>query len=211
MNKKVNFQDLRAEKNERYRQQEAEAKKAFLKETGKKIAVGFKETDEYKRIQKNKRQALRRLEKKKIQYFAEGKRRKLKGAKVVTKEVRNTGRLKFYWEMLTAEGEAVMEWREAEQSGGKIPGVDLFGVVVDYDGNKQVYGSEFYFVRAISELAKEASKLQERVTVTTVNNDGKKEKKRETTYYPQVQLIIITDTNGSVYIVVRAVPKTEVI
>lgn len=218
MKKKVNFKDLERQKAKYYREQIEEAKKQFLDETGKKVARGFTQTDDYKRIIRNQKRAFRRLEKKKIQSFATGQKRKLKGAKVVAKEVRTTGRNKFYWEMLGTENEAITEWREAEQAGGLIPGSTLFGVVIDYKGNRQVYFTEFQFARAISDLLKEAAKLQERVTLGVKRDNKKKgsktpdhQKQRKTTHYPQVELSIIEDSNGAVYIIVRGVPKNEAI
>lgn len=44
----------------RYREQEKAAKEQFKKETGKKIATGFKKTKDFKRIRRNKRAALKR-------------------------------------------------------------------------------------------------------------------------------------------------------
>lgn len=44
----------------RYRNQEEEEKRIYKEENGLKVAVGFKQTDAYKRIQKNKRNALYR-------------------------------------------------------------------------------------------------------------------------------------------------------
>jgi hypothetical protein len=46
----------------RYNAQEKEEKEAYKKRKGLKIAVGFKDTDEYKRIRKNKLAALRRYD-----------------------------------------------------------------------------------------------------------------------------------------------------
>lgn len=205
---KINFYELEREKRAYYRDQVEAAKEAFKQERGLKIARGFGDSPEAKRIARNEKRAIRRLEKKKIQAIAvDNKRTKRGGAKVLFREMREN-RNQFFWEVLTAgphgSSSVVFEWRTMEALG-KIPGVTLFGVVIDYEGNRTTYFSEFGFVRALSELAKEAAKLQVRKTITTKDSQGNKVKRQKTTYYPMVNFQIAEDSEGRVYLIVEGV------
>lgn len=180
------------------------AKRDFKKRKGYKIAIGFEDSPEFKRVKRNERRALNRLKKKEIQNVT-GRGRGIGGSQITSRDIRITDdKQNFFWTLLGGDGDAIYAWREAEQAGGKIPGVTLFGVVIDYDENRKTYSSEFYFARAISKLAKQAGRLQQRVTVREVDEKtGKTVSKRKTIYYPQVRITILTDSNGIVYVIVK--------
>lgn len=73
-----------------YNQQEEEARIKYLERTGKKIARGFKDTEEYKRINTNRKQFLYRYERRKVVNELKEKKRNdnwLKSTTIADKEI----------------------------------------------------------------------------------------------------------------------------
>ena len=202
----------------RYNLKEEALKAEYLAETGKKIARGFKETEGYKRNEKNRKNALFRYERRKDQTKAEGAARVLDRelkdeTKVVTdREFKGTakGIGKFEADLVVANElfftaldsgggvlSAVFDMKEAQASGIQKR---IVGVVRDYDGKEKTYNDPFYFEKAILNLLKAGEDLQNKsVTIgsKTIKNRDRKNGKG-TVYYPMVNYAIF-ETNDEIF------------
>lgn len=182
----------RAEGLARYRAELEQEKAAYLKATGKKIARGFKDTPQYKRIERNRRQFLYRLEKAKDEKQA-GKLAELlpppgRVNVVIQGEDNKLGQYRasndedgIFWKVLTnrAENEnsaAVQAFREYEMGQGK----PVRGIVKnDVNGGQQLYFSETTFLQGLRRLYRESAEYQDKiqdsgrpfVSVSTIETD----------------------------------------
>lgn len=207
----------------RYNEQLEQAKEAYKREKGLKVARGFFDSAEAKRIQRNKRQAEYRYERSKD-------RSRVKGAvKAVEQELsdvqkkitdrqfsgRAEGIGQFNADIVIANElfftalsggkdvyTAVFDMQEAQAAGEKAKGVVRF-----YDGTVKTYTDPFQFEKAINRLLQQAEKKQnESVTNSqgqTVNNRdrGTKDKPGGTKVYPTISYSIFS-AGGQEYFVI---------
>jgi len=204
----------------RYRKQLKAAKNLYKARTGKKVARGFKETEEYKRITRNRDQALYRYERRKIDERAESAvnrtKKEIGDESKVISDRQFSGRAPgignftgdlivanelFFTALDSGEGvlSSVFDLQEAQAADETA-----YGVVVDYEGKRKVYTDPFQFERAILDLLKEAEKLQNKA----VKKGGKTVKNRDrngdggTIEYPTVSYAIVEDSKGRQYMTV---------
>jgi len=156
----------------RYNQQLEQAKEAYKQRTGKKIARGFSETPEAKRIKANKQQAIYRYEKAKQAKEAEKLGELLPPpGQTGTKQIQDKklGKIDvrveadgIFWTVLgnnIGAGPAVAAFRENEMaSGKKVRGV----IQNDVEGSGNQYFSDTTFQMGLGALYRRANELQEK-------------------------------------------------
>lgn len=156
----------------RYNQQLEQAKEAYKQRTGKKIARGFSDTPEAKRIERNKAQAIYRYEKAKQTKEAERLGELLPPpGQTGTKQIedKKLGNIDvrveadgMFWTVLGNDigaGPAVAAFRENEMaSGKKVRGI----IQNDVEGTSGQYFSDTTFQMGLGALYRRANELQEK-------------------------------------------------
>jgi len=156
----------------RYNQQLRQAKQAYKQRTGKKIARGFSETPEAKRIERNKQQAIYRYEKAKQAKEAEKLGELLPPpGQTGTKQIQDKklGNIDvrveadgMFWTVLgnnIGNSDVVSAFRENEMaSGKKVRGI----IQNDVEGSAGQYFSDTTFQMGLGALYRRANELQEK-------------------------------------------------
>jgi len=141
----------------RYREQERQAKEAYKKEKGLKIARGFNQTRAAKKIQRNRRRAITHYKDRKLtekvekQVFSVQPEKISRFDVIVDKE--------FYFKEIyspTGDSFIVNQFRLAEAGTSK----PVRAIIQDEDGSVTVYRTLFEFELAMSRLYTELNKRQ---------------------------------------------------
>lgn len=183
----------------RYNAQLEQAKEAFKQRTGKKIARGFSDSKEAKRIERNKTQALYRYEKKQEVQTTGRKLGKIIPApgEVIEKQIKDPklGNVRasneadgMFFTVLTnkganrGEGPALAMFRENEIGQAK----PVKGVIIDSVNNtKKIYSNDFAFSQGLGALYRAAASTQ-----------------KATGNYPFVSVVEV-ETDTEVFVTVR--------
>lgn len=169
----------------RYREQVEQAKEAYKKRTGYKIAYKFSTSPEAKRINRNRRRAIRRYEDKRIEEKVEKQVFKYSDPSDV-KKFNVIVDQDFYFNTLYAapgEGDSlIINMFEVAKTGGQ----PVRAVIQDEDGSIKTYKSQYEFDQAVNQLYTDLVKRQnedykEALKVFRKNpaNQGKKLPKSE--------------------------------
>jgi len=141
----------------RYREQERQAKEAYKKEKGLKIARGFNQTRAAKKIQRNRRRAITRYKDKKLtekvkkEVFSDPAEKISRFDVIADQE--------FYFKEIyspTGDSFIVNQFRLAEAGTSK----PVRAIIQDEDGSVAVYRTLFEFELAMSRLYTELNRRQ---------------------------------------------------
>lgn len=206
----------------RYNEQLEAAKEAYKAKRGLKVARGFFDTKEAKRIERNKRQAFYRYEKRQDTGRAKGAIKELeKELSDVDKKITDrqfSGKAKaigqfsadivianeLFFTALSGGKDvytAVFDMQEAQAAGEKAKGVVRF-----YDGTVKTYTDPFQFEKALNRLLKQAEEKQNqeiKVGGQTIKNrtGGRSSGKSSTKVYPTLSYTIFSAGGEEFFVV----------
>lgn len=148
-------QELQARYNEQYEQ----AKEAYKQEKGLKIARGFDKTPQARRINRNKRRAIRRYEDQRIETVVEKKVFSVQPEDVTKFNIITDE--EFYFNVLYSapeEGDSlIINMFELAKSGG----APVRAIIQDEDGTTHTYKSQYEFDKAVNQLYTDLMKRQQ--------------------------------------------------